>query len=136
MEDGEISSNTASSAGGGVYIFGTFTMNGGEISGNTAYSGGGGVNVSGKFTMSGGEISGNTAYYGGGVDAFSGTFTKQPGGIIYGSNASAALKNTATYGDSSYGHAVYVDYSKKRNTTAGIGVTLDSSKTGAAGGWE
>jgi hypothetical protein len=65
----------------------------------------------------------------------SGTFTKQSGGVIYGSNESnSALKNTATSGDN-YGHAVYVSSSptKKRNTTAGTGVTLNSS---TAGGWE
>jgi hypothetical protein len=46
------------------------------------------------------------------------------------------LKNTASNDNS--GHAVYVLTSpaKKRNTTAGSGVTLDSSKCGAAGGWE
>jgi hypothetical protein len=71
-----------------------------------------------------------------------GTFIKQQsGGTIYGSNESDnSLKNTATNGDS-YGHAVYVSSSGgwfgKRNTTAGIGVTLDSTKTILeGGGWE
>ncbi|MDR1902409.1 MAG: hypothetical protein LBQ88_09045 [Treponema sp.] len=98
---------------------------------------GGGVYVSGTFTMSGGTISGNTASssYGGGVYVSSGTFTKQSGGTIYGSDASSSLKNTA-YSDS-YGHAVYVSSgSKKRNITAGTGVTLDSSVSGTSGGWE
>jgi hypothetical protein len=144
MSGGEISGNTASSLhGGGVYVdsSGTFTMNDGTISGNTSSSSGGGVYVSGgTFTMSGGEISGNTTYYyGGGVYAdSSGTFTKQSSGIIYGSNESVTnLRNTANSGDN-YGHAVYVNSSptKKRNTTAGTGVTLDSTKDGAEGGWE
>jgi uncharacterized repeat protein (TIGR02543 family) len=138
MDGGEISGNTAS-YGGGVYVSsGTFTMSGGAISGNTAssyYGGGVYVNDYGTFTMSDGEIRGNTASeYGGGVYASSGTFTKQSGGTIYGSNADTDLKNTASNGDS-YGHAVYVSSSKKRNTTAGIGVTLDSGTSGAAGGW-
>jgi hypothetical protein len=67
-----------------------------------------------------------------------GTFVKQTGGTIYGSNESnSALKNTATSGDN-YGHAVYVSSSpaKIRNTTAGSGVPLDSTKDGTAGGWE
>jgi uncharacterized repeat protein (TIGR02543 family) len=152
MSGGEISGNTVSSSyfdsvGGGVYVgSGTFTMSDGKISGNTASSssssaGGGGVYSSGTFTMSGGEISGNTASSsssdsaGGGVYVASGTFTKQPGGVIYGSNESnSVLRNTATSGDN-YGHAVYVygPPAKKRNTTAGTGVTLNS---GAAGGWE
>jgi hypothetical protein len=150
----KISGNTASSSyysyGGGVYVSGTFTMSGGEISGNTANGGGGvSVNADGVFTMSGGEISGNTADYGGGVSVNAimimtdeesyliifGTFTKQSGGIIYGSDAGSALKNTAK--NDYYGHAVYVTSAiKKRNTTAGVGVTLDRTKEGAAGGWE
>jgi hypothetical protein len=139
MSGGTISGNTSSYSGGGVYIQdGTFTMSGGTISDNSASSMGGGVSVAGgAFTMSGGTISGNSANNGGGVDVYSnGTFTKQSGGIIYGSNASGSLKNTATVG--SYGHAVYVSSSpdKKRNTTAGVGVTLDSGIDGSAGGWE
>jgi hypothetical protein len=67
----------------------------------------------------------------------SGTFIKQAGGIIYGSDAGNTLKNTATRGDY-YGHAVYIDKSpsKKRNSTAGSGGTLDSRLNGSAGGWE
>jgi uncharacterized repeat protein (TIGR02543 family) len=138
MNGGTISGNTASSyGGGGVYVSGAFTMSGGTISGNTAssYRGGGVYVYDGTFTMSGGTISGNAASDGGGVYV-SGAFTKQSGGIIYGSDAGAALKNTATSGESN-GHAVYVwSGSKKRNTTAGVGVTLDSSIAGPAGGWE
>jgi hypothetical protein len=64
-----------------------------------------------------------------------GTFTKQSGGTIYGLGDSA-LKNTATAGDT-YGHAVYVSSgSKKRDTTAGTLVTLDSAKDGTEWGWE
>jgi hypothetical protein len=143
MNGGEISGNTAS-PGGGVYISdGTFTMSGGKISGNTASNwGGGGVYVGdGTFTMNGGEISGNTtaSYGGGGVYVGDGAFTKSGNSTIYGSNASAALKNTAE--NDSYGHAVYVyvysgSQDQKRNTTAGPGVTLDSRKEGSAGGWE
>jgi fibronectin type 3 domain-containing protein len=121
---------------------GTLKMNDGvKIRGNKASSSssGGGVSVTGgTFTMSGGEISGNTASssyysYGGGVSVTGGIFTKSTGCIIYGSNASAELKNTA-YSVSS-GHAVYAGSSKIRNTTVGVGVELDSSKSGAAGGW-
>jgi cation transport regulator ChaC len=35
-----------------------------------------------------------------------------------------------------YGHAVYVDNTKRRETTAGPGVNLDSNTDGTAGGWE
>jgi hypothetical protein len=155
MSGGEVRDNTASSSysssyGGGVYVSGgTFLMSNGTVSGNTASvssssssSYGGGVYISsGTFTMSGGEVSGNTASssyssYGGGVSvSSSGTFTKQPGAIIYGLNENdSALKNTA----GSDGDAVYVDSSpaKKRYTTAGTDITLDSSQSGSAGGWE
>ena len=146
MNDGKISDNIADSRnGGGVSVDGgTFTMKDGEISGNTATGQhGGGVYVyEGTFTMSGGKISGNTASGntsgGGGVSMYAGgRFTKESGGTIYGSDADAKLKNTAG-GGNSYGHAVYVGSSsaKKRNTTAGEGVTLDSTKDGTAGGWE
>ncbi|MDR3160748.1 MAG: InlB B-repeat-containing protein [Spirochaetaceae bacterium] len=141
MSGGEISGNSSVTGGGGVDVSnGTFTMSGGEISGNYSSSvgGGGGVYVSnGTFTMNGGEISGNSASdSGGGVYVSYGTFTKQGGGTIYGSDASAALKNTAR-GDG-YGHAVYVESGnpKKRDTTAGPGVNMNSGISGSAGGWE
>jgi hypothetical protein len=88
--------------------------------------------------MEGGNISGNTASRGGGVYVVGGTFTKQPGGVIYGSNESDSdLKNTATGGDN-FGHAVYVNSSpaKKRNTTAGPYIALNSGLSSSAGGWE
>jgi hypothetical protein len=86
--------------------------------------------------MSDGTISGNTARYGGGLFILSGTFTKQQGGIIYGSDADNTLQNDATYGGS-YGDAVYVGSGpKKRNSTAGEGVTMNSAQSGSKGGWE
>jgi uncharacterized repeat protein (TIGR02543 family) len=135
-----------------VYVGnGTFAMSGGKISGNTTgteygYGNGGGVCVVGTFAMNGGEIRGNIARtiggsffssfgYGGGVYVNSGTFTKHSGGVIYGSDANAVLKNTA-FGDDR-GHAVYVISSgRMRSATAGDGVTLDSEMSGAVGGWE
>jgi uncharacterized repeat protein (TIGR02543 family) len=162
LSGGEISGNSASAsyaAGGGVYVSssGTFTLSGGEISGNTAPQGGGVYVGDGTFTQNGGEISGNSASYGGGVYS-GGTFTqsggmissnstsssgggvyvdgmfiKQSGGIIYGSDASGTLKNTAS---NDYGHAVYVTGGKERDSTAGSSVTLNSGISGAAGGWE
>ncbi|MDR0473993.1 MAG: hypothetical protein LBH43_10035 [Treponema sp.] len=151
MESGEISGNTASgnngnNNGGGVHVGngGTFTMSGGGISGNSTSSAnnGGGVYVGsgGTFTMSGGGISGNTSSrFGGGVyvnysSGNYGIFTKTGGGTVYGySDESSANRNESNNG----GHAVYV-YSgaKRRETTAGPGVNLDSGVSGAAGGWE
>jgi hypothetical protein len=106
MNGGEISGNTSSSSGGGVYVSsGTFfTMNGGEISGNTASYGGGVYVSSGTFTMNGGEISGNTASYGGGGGVYvsGGTF-RIVTGTIYGSGeADTSLRNTANDGAALY----------------------------------
>jgi hypothetical protein len=143
----KVTGNTRTSGhSGGVYVNGgTFTMTGGTVSGNTVFgSSGGGVGVwdNGTFMMSGGNTASNTSnstYARGGVVyvGSGGTFTKQSGGIIYGSNASASLKNTARDGDS-YGHAVYAYISsssiRKRNSTAGVGVTLNSAKDASGGG--
>jgi hypothetical protein len=137
---------------------GTFTMNGGEISGNTANNtninsyntGGGGVYVDydGTFTMNGGEISGNTASNsnsngggGGGYVHSGGTFTKTNGTITgYASDTvnGNVVKNSSGVVQDNRGHAVYVGSSpvKRRESTAGPGVNLDSSVDGAAGGWE
>jgi parallel beta-helix repeat protein len=135
MSNGVISGNTAGRGGGGVWTEKRFTMSGGSISGNTA-SGedGGGAGVGETFTMSGGIISGNTAKnHGGGVYA-GGTFTKAAGtgSIIYGSNAPEGQANKAG-GD---GQAVYAGSGKKRDTTTRVTTVLDSTKSGAAGGWE
>jgi hypothetical protein len=110
----------------------------GKISGNTVsgrYDGGGVHVSSGTFTMSGGEISGNTASRGGGVYLYSNyTFSKySSGGVIYGSNATEGLKNTATDGAGT-GAAVYYDYSRKyRETTVTANESLSTSDTTA--GW-
>jgi uncharacterized repeat protein (TIGR02543 family) len=67
----KICDNKFSGNGGGIYLVGTFTMNGGEIRGNTGSSGGGVFSLR-PFTMNGGTISGNTATSnGGGVFAYS-----------------------------------------------------------------
>jgi len=148
-------SSTVRAKGGGVYFYtGSFIMNGGTISNNTAesssvlltsYSYGGGVSAwdNSTFAMKGGTISGNSVKsadnrLGGGVYVKSNAFTKT-GGTIYGSNASpTTLQNTAK--DTNSGHAVYATVGSsttlKRNTTAGTGVIMDSSRTGSAGGWE
>ena len=132
-----LNSNTASLVR--VNTGGTLVLNGANLINNSNSSGsGGGVYVSGGvFTMNSGTISGNTASsYGGGVYVESGAFIKQLEGIIYGSNnINPALNNTAF--DDNYGHTVYINSSaQKRNTTAGVGVSLDSSKPGVADGWE
>jgi uncharacterized repeat protein (TIGR02543 family) len=147
MNGGTISGNAtffsfSSYGGGGVYVTGgIFTMSGGTISDNTAGRRGGGVHVSaGTFNMAGGAISGNTAAeYGGGVyvtgTEYGSTFNKTAG-IIYGDTNTTHTEGSTENTAESDGHAVYVNSSpaKKRNTTAGTGVTLNSG--GYSDGWE
>lgn len=64
MEGGNIVGCTASD-GGGVYVLGTFTMNGGSITGCVAENRGGGIFALGVFSMNGGEIKNCTANEGG-----------------------------------------------------------------------
>ena len=77
---------------------------------NSSFGYGGGVYVAGTFNMEGGTISGNRANEGGGVYIAGGTFTMS-GGTVYGSNASYTLANTAFFSGSSlyrdWGTAVY-----------------------------
>ena len=93
MKYGEISGNSNS----GVFVYGSFTMEGGEISGNKA----------GSAAMAAGA----TAGVGGGVSVWeTGSFSKT-GGIIYGDTDNNpdngnAKDNTATRGNT-WGHAVY-----------------------------
>jgi prepilin-type processing-associated H-X9-DG protein len=164
MSGGKISGNTVKlsgistdTGGGGVAfgltantVLGTFEMTGGEISGNTviaalpstvSYGGGVFLNAQG-FIMAGGSIAGNTVQslgtadrLGGGVYIKAGVLIKGPAAAIYGFDldSGAALRNIA-FTD---GHAVYVETGPKvRNTTAGIGVTLNTGLSGAAGGWQ
>jgi hypothetical protein len=151
MTGGTISSNTSgyNCDGGGVYITesSSFTMTGGTISGNTSGGDGGGVYITENcsFTMTGGTISGNTAsnYNSGGGVYVLGSFSKSSG-TIYGYSASDTINSNIVkdYSDevvSDRGHAVYVyvdSTEKRRETTAGPEVNLDSSKSGAEGGWE
>jgi uncharacterized repeat protein (TIGR02543 family) len=162
MNGGAITNNTTNNFyGGGVYCHGDFTMNGGIISGNTATNsdpnplitngGGGGVCASGGyFLMTGGIISANTSVWGSGVLISSGNNIEilgaflKTGGIIYGSDATDGLKNAsgaaveiegALYNNSNELVANPVP-TKRRFSTADVGVILDSSLVGATGGWE
>lgn len=147
MEDGLITGNTADSAGGGVRVFVncSFIMKGGEISDNSTIStstitgiGGGGVYAQGSFVMEGGKITNNrTNFIGGGVLA-SGTFSKTDGTITgYSSDPvnGNIVKNISGTINNYGGHAVYITTSKRRETTVGPLMILDSTKDGAAGGW-
>ena len=140
-------------SGGGVALNGgTFTMNGGEISGNTTQyiGGGGGIFIfhGGIFSMHGGTITGNTVRnntgVGGGVyaDGTGGSITKD-GGTITGYDPvnepnGNVVKDSSVIIQSNRGHAVVSQILsvKRRETSAGPTVNLDSNVSGPAGGWE
>ena len=101
MSGGTIANNIAERAGGGVYVENTdsiFTMLDGAVRGNSAERGGG-VYISffGEFHARGGTISGNSATLQGGGAHNAGTFRIE-NIVIHGSNAAAALGNTAPTG--------------------------------------
>lgn len=84
---------SALDGGGGVLVYGNFTMNSGNIMGNSAECGGGGVcvQVGGSFTMNEGSISENIATHsmignGGGILVHGGTFN-MTGGTIFENTA-------------------------------------------------
>ena len=112
MNGGTVTGNTGRS--GGVYVSGTFTMNGGTVTGNTAISGGGGVYVLSTFNMSGGTISNNSGAWGGGVYV-SGTFTMNGGTI---SNNSGSL-----------GGGVYVNTGQTINISGNPVITGNTNRT-------
>ena len=124
--------NTANN-GGGVYVSGgTFTMSSGEIAGNSASSFGGGVFVYDTFTMSGGSITGNTATGGNGGGVYvatSSTFTMSGSAAITGNTASTG--NTT----SSYGGGVYVSSGGTFNMASGsiTGNTVTGGNGGGVG---
>jgi hypothetical protein len=96
-----ISGNTAGNGGGVVVsaVSAHFNMNGGTIHNNNASNGGGVSITSGRFRMQGGVISGNRATAatgtGGGISSSSHGFIQISNGVIYGSEASENLRNTA-----------------------------------------
>jgi len=152
MSGGEISGNTASYGGGGVYVDdGTFTMNGGEISGNTARLGGGVYMGDGTFMMNGGKISGNTAASssydngGGGVFMRDGTFTMSGGEISgntasysssYGGGGGGVCVNgtfTMSGGEISGNTASFSSYSSSSSSYGGGGVYVNGTFTMSGG---
>jgi TolB-like protein len=139
MNGGTISGN-ADEFGGGVQVFNdgaAFTMNGGTITGNTANKGGGVfINYGCFFTMRGGTIASNTALeFGGGVCAY-GLFSKT-GGTVTAYNVSSNNGNVAKDASGNIltrkGHGVFVSDTRRKETTAGQAVNLDSN---SSKGWD
>jgi len=130
MEGGSVSNNKGSH-GGGVCLnpSATFTMTGGEVSNNTTAANGGGVCIgSGTFTMNDGKLSGNTAngnYGGGGVYAGGGRF-RIVTGTVYGTGE-GDLSNKAPYNSDSA--ALYSIYTNTRYGTFSVPGDVNSTWT-------
>jgi len=131
---GEISGNTASAGGGGVYVqSSTFNMNGGAITGNTASAGGGGVHLGadGALNMTGGEITGNelTSTYGDSTMRGAGVYVywdatmsvKGDGAITITGNTDPQKKVTVSVEERTLG-----EVTSKRDGSFTITVTLRS----------
>jgi hypothetical protein len=132
LKNGRVSGNSAVHKGGGIFICGTFTMDGGEINDNSAsddfLGSGGGVYVyTGTFTMNGGTISDNLASGsdiwsgGGGVYVFAGKFT------MNGPTGGTISNNSAINGG-----GVYVEARNGSFTMSG-GEISGNSATGSKG---
>lgn len=91
--------NCSAKWGGGVHVYGEFTMNGGIISANSASAeeGGGGVfvDLGGSFTMNGGIIRSNTAYSGAGVAVQLESSSRKG---VFTMNGGTIENNTSAYG--------------------------------------
>jgi len=73
-----VSSNTATTAGGGIANYGTGTVTDTTVSGNTSLDHGGGIHNGGTLTVSDSTVVGNHAsdtYYGGGISNDNGVVT-------------------------------------------------------------
>ena len=161
MNGGEISVNTATSNGGGVYVGGsgsTFTMNGtASITDNTAKNGGGvGVYSGATFEMNGNaSITDNTAtsngggvYEGGGKFNMSGgasisrneATTGNGGGVYVGGGvftmSGGSITSNHTANKANYGGGVYVDTHGTFNMSGGTigGAAADKANKAKNGG--
>jgi CSLREA domain-containing protein len=103
---GEISSNTATLSGGGVYVFyGAATLHSGQIVNNTAFEGGG-VHISyGNVTLDGAQITNNEAERGGGVYVAQST-----GAFTQTDNATIAYNHATGTGTNDGGGGVYINH--------------------------
>ena len=120
--------NTATSGGGGVFVFtgATFTMSGSsaKVSGNTGDFGGGVAVEGGEFTMNGGEVSGNTT---------TGATKNSGGGVNVYNNGEFTMNSGKVSGNASgYGGGVYA--SDSGTFTMNGGEVSSNSATDSGGG--
>ena len=131
--------------GGGLYVSGTFIMNGGAITGNTARTRGGGVYVGsdGVFIMNDGDITNNASSSGGGVYVDGGTFTMSGGTIkgntggcgVYVYGGEFTMKNgTISENMAGSGGGVYVESGKFTMENGTISSNTASDSYGGGGG--
>mgnify|MGYP002626026524 CR=1 FL=1 len=146
--------NVAHGSGGAIYTGGELNMSGGEISGNTASSQGGGIYLNNKasMTMSGGQITNNTAandnggvYYAGGASgssvsvtlggtAITGNSAYQDGGGVYAEKYTAITMSSGSLQNNSAtrnGGGVYLGGSVTLTATGG---TIENNSAISQGG--
>lgn len=92
IENSEITGNTASGDGGGLYVDGLFTfgteLSGSTIGGNSAANGGGAYSDGGGLRLLDTTVTGNSATtQGGGLYLTGGLFTEVTGGSVSGNDA-------------------------------------------------
>ncbi len=98
MEGGEISGNESGSAGGGIRIYsGSLRLKKGVIENNVAATNGGGVSSRRDTTITGTTITGNTAPEGGGF-YYDGANEESSTGNVFNMSAGSITGNTATEG--------------------------------------
>ena len=62
-----VTGNRAASDGGGIYNYGTLTLNNSRLTANVSGGGGGGLFSEGQATLNYSTVTGNTAAFGGGI---------------------------------------------------------------------
>lgn len=135
----EAVNNNDATTGGGVLVYGSFTMDGGSISGNTLtntnYSrGGAGVavyNSNASFKMNGGNITYNRADNGGGVWVLTGSFDMYDGAVISNCRATASGGGTFVEKGAFNMHGGVIEDCEAENGTYGNGGGLFTHTDGA-----
>ena len=123
MNGGEISGNSSSKSGGGIWSSGTINMSGGKITANTATNNGGGVYTA-NFNMSGGQITNNTAGANGGAFYVTTKITLSGVSVVTGNVVGGTISNGVLTG----GTASNLMLADGKKVTIGTG----GFKTGAS----
>ncbi len=138
ISDSIIRDNEAVTGGGGIYNYGTVTLEGVTLSGNTASSTGGGILNMENLTLVNVTISGNNASFGGGLYNFTNTTISLDHCTLANNTADASVSALYTDGDSTLllhntilagGYAVNLCFLHGTSTFNDQGYNLSSDAT-------